>query len=138
MPTDSRRSDIRPCYSVANHCLCLQPHTVFTGADDCAFKAWDVRTLCTTPISYDTNQTESPVCTYRNTKSHEAGVCTLSPSPHVPHILATGSYDERVRLWDLRQPARPLLCAEVGATCVPWLLNYMLLLPAAAHILTAA
>ena len=48
-----------------------------------------------------------------NRRAHEAGVCTISPHPHVSHLLATGSYDEGVRLWDVRSPAKPLQITKV-------------------------
>lgn len=133
-----------------------EPHIVFSGADDCMFKAWDVRVAlrhaavqgsCPTHLSYSSQtqtaagegageadnstslETEvfdedcAPPCIFTNKKTHEAGVCTVSPHPLQPHILATGSYDERVRLWDTRNSSRPLLISEVGlATGSPCLI----------------
>lgn len=56
-----------------------------------------------------------PTCVFSDCKTHGAGVCTISPHPECHlHVLATGSYDERVRLWDTRQPSRPRVTAEVG------------------------
>ena len=60
----------------------------------------------------------SPV--YCNRKTHGAGVCTISPHPRAPHLLATGSYDESVRLWDVRVPDRPLMVAQVAGGSQRW------------------
>ncbi len=45
----------------------------------------------------------------------------VGPAPPLPrlthqhsHLVATGSYDEGVRLWDMRNPAKPLLTAKVS------------------------
>lgn len=46
-------------------------------------------------------------------RTHSAGVCTISPHPSMEHLVATGSYDERVRLWDMRNLQRPVVTAEV-------------------------
>ncbi len=46
-------------------------------------------------------------------KTHAAGVCCIQSSPHQEHIVCTGSYDERARLWDTRNLNRPMLTAEV-------------------------
>lgn len=101
----------------------LQPHMLYTGSDDCAFKAWDLRedpdagpcAESETNSGLTFHVASEPACLHTNRKTHSAGVCTISPHPVHAHILATGSYDERVRLWDLRNPARPLLTSEVRA-----------------------
>lgn len=59
---------------------------VYSGADDCKFRGWDIRT-------------KAPVFT--NT-SHDAGVCSIQSNPLSPFIIATGSYDEKIRIWDSR------------------------------------
>jgi hypothetical protein len=35
----------------------------------------------------------------------------------LPHAVATGSYDDKLRLWDLRQPTRPLLVTQARVSC---------------------
>ena len=67
---------------------------VATGADDAAFKGWDVRSGLDAPV-------------FVNRRAHAAGVTCVAPSPHDAHVIATGSYDDRVRLWDVRNLARP-------------------------------
>jgi diphthamide biosynthesis protein 7 len=53
---------------------------------------------------------------FANRKAHSAGVCCISSHPRRPHVLATGSYDEGVRLWDVRMLQRPLeTCDKVCA-----------------------
>jgi diphthamide biosynthesis protein 7 len=68
--------------------------TVFTGGDDCLFKSWDLRAdlLNSTFTS----------------KKHDAGVCTIASHPLNEHIIATGSYDENIRIWDTRSLKNPL------------------------------
>lgn len=68
------------------------PHTLYSGADDCVFKGWDLRTQTPTFIN----------------KIHGAGVCIVQDNPHEEHTLATGSYDDILRIWDKRSVKRPV------------------------------
>jgi diphthamide biosynthesis protein 7 len=61
------------------------------------FKIWDLRTS-TAVVN----------------KHHEAGVCTVSKHPRKEHILATGSYDENIRIWDTRSLKVPIAIASTG------------------------
>ena len=45
---------------------------------------------------------------------HGAGVCCISWHPELEFLVATGSYDERVRLWDERTMRRPLVETNCG------------------------
>lgn len=80
---------------------CHTPTTMFTGADDAKLKGWDLRAGPAAP-------------TFVNSKVHEAGVCSIQSHPTVEHCLATGSYDEQLRIWDTRTMKRPLSTAHVG------------------------
>jgi len=73
---------------------------LYTGADDCAFKVWDLR--------------DASRATVVNRKTHGAGVTCVSPSPHDDTIIATGSYDDHVRLWDVRALKSPVSELNVG------------------------
>ncbi|CAO3684479.1 unnamed protein product [Umbelopsis vinacea] len=73
---------------------------IYTGADDCLFKGWDMRMGVSAPTF--------------SSKKHDMGVTAIQSSPHVEHILATGSYDERLRIWDTRSMRAPLTEVETG------------------------
>ncbi|ADV19763.1 WD40 repeat domain 85 [Cryptococcus gattii E566] len=75
------------------------PKTVWSGGDDCKLKRWDLR--------------EPSRPTFVN-KNFEAGVTTITPSPHTPNLLAVGSYDENLRFFDARSATKPLLTIPMG------------------------
>ncbi|CAK9785764.1 unnamed protein product [Cutaneotrichosporon oleaginosum] len=74
------------------------PQTLWSGGDDLALKRWDVRA-------------QAP--TFVKRKGFDGGVTTIAHSPHDEHLLAVGSYDAHLRLFDCRAPARPLLELEM-------------------------
>jgi len=73
---------------------------VYSGGDDAQFQAWDIRVP------------ESPGRVFLDKKTHQAGVCCISEIESDPNIILTGSYDERIRLWDWRNSSRPVCTLE--------------------------
>ncbi|XP_022135560.1 diphthine methyltransferase [Momordica charantia] len=71
-----------------------QSHLVYTGSDDCKFSCWDLR--------------DTPSKAFHNTKTHKMGVCCIAKSPSDPYKLLTGSYDEHLRVWDMRSISKPM------------------------------
>ncbi|XP_068642720.1 uncharacterized protein [Aristolochia californica] len=72
-----------------------RPHLLYTGSDDCKFSCWDLR--------------ESPSkVVFQDRKTHKMGVCCITKNPSDSNILLTGSYDEFLRLWDVRSPHKPI------------------------------
>jgi diphthamide biosynthesis protein 7 len=47
-------------------------------------------------------------------KLHGAGVCSAQWSINKQHVLATGSYDGNVRIWDDRNMTKPLSTFDTG------------------------
>ncbi|KAL3132669.1 hypothetical protein ABBQ32_009187 [Trebouxia sp. C0010 RCD-2024] len=86
-----------------------QDKVVYSGADDCMLKGWDLRQPGSAP-------------TFVNRKSHTAGVCCIASSPRQEHCLLTGSYDEHIRMWDSRKLEAPL--AEVSTGGGVWRLKW--------------
>ncbi|GAA6063011.1 hypothetical protein JCM10212_002652 [Sporobolomyces blumeae] len=79
---------------------CWDTNTVWSGGDDLKLKGWDLRTDCEEP-------------TFVN-KRFEGGVTTITSHPLVENLIAVGSYDSQVRLFDRRNPLRPLSTFDVG------------------------
>ena len=61
----------------------------------------------------DEDEEEAQLAMFSN-RTHAAGVCCIAPHPSRAHLVATGSYDERIRLWDMRKATKPLVAAQVG------------------------
>ncbi|MQL90280.1 hypothetical protein Taro_022870 [Colocasia esculenta] len=72
-----------------------QPQLLYTGSDDCRFSCWDLRESPAKPV-------------FQNAKSHKMGVCCIAKSPSNSNMLLTGSYDEFLRVWDVRATSSPL------------------------------
>eukprot|EP00980_Cylindrotheca_fusiformis_P024259 scaffold11680_cov142-Cylindrotheca_fusiformis.AAC.17 len=67
-------------------------NVVMSGGDEGNLKIWDLREGVTSPCHV--------------IKSFEAGVTVISPHPRIDHLVACGSYDETVAIFDLRHVSK--------------------------------
>jgi len=73
---------------------------IYSGGDDLQMKGWDERQGFVRPIFVN--------------KRFDAGVTTIQSHPHIEHVIAVGSYDNKVRLFDTRRPLKALTDVDVG------------------------
>lgn len=79
--------------------------TIYTGSDDGVLAAWDTRT--------EARQADGPMpCIFRNRRTHGAGVTAVVPIDE--YQLLTGSYDDNIRLLDIRNPNRAIRERNIG------------------------
>ncbi|KAG6618953.1 uncharacterized protein IUM83_01503 [Phytophthora cinnamomi] len=88
---------------------CHDPNVLFSGADDAALKGWDLRAGTAAP-------------TFKNSRQYSMGVCSIQFHPHDERLVAVGSYDEQVAVWDHRNMTHPL--AVYGAGGGVWRLKW--------------
>lgn len=115
----------------------FDPHTrnrLISGGDDCVLKLWNItmnddgssknvdssKEMKSTPLSLTLNSAVA--------KKHGAGVTSAQWHPIYPHIFATGSYDEYIRIWDCRQLAKPILEIHAGMLINMLLVYYFFIL----------
>ena len=84
---------------------------VYTGGDDAAFCGWDTR------------DTQNASRVFLDRKTHTAGVCCIVESPKQEGIILTGSYDQKIRVWDNRHTLRPICQAEADTGGGVWRLK---------------
>ncbi|KAH7682865.1 diphthamide biosynthesis protein 7 [Dioscorea alata] len=85
---------------------------LYTGSDDCSFCCWDVR-----------GSTSSNLV-FKNAKSHTMGVCCIALNPANSNMLITGSYDEFLRVWDMRSTSKPVNQRSVSLGGGVWRIKF--------------
>ena len=81
-------------------CDRVNENILYTGADDCLLKMWDLRV-----------GTKRPSIT---SKRHSMGVCSIQSHPKRDHVFCSGSYDESIIVWDNRTMKQPLSEFQTG------------------------
>lgn len=92
-------AEVWTCCFASNKVYNSHPNVVMSGGDDCKMKVWDIR-----------NNTVP----FHTMSDFDAGVTTLSYHPKLEHIFAAGSYDECLRIMDMRKLSEPLTKINVG------------------------
>lgn len=87
------------------------PHLLYSGSDDCSFSCWDLRQNPSNAV-------------FQNKKSHNMGVCCIAQNPLEGNMLLTGSYDEFLRVWDIRSMVKPVNVKSLNLGGGVWRIKY--------------
>jgi len=95
---------------------------LLSGGDDCALHIWDAETMSSHVTPNDCGLSDSsllppfPPPLSSTTKAYSAGVTSGAWHPTLPYLLAAGSYDETVKLWDTRMGlgGKPICTLQAG------------------------
>lgn len=106
----SKFGESLPCWIVAND-IHSNGHRFISGGDDCMMRLWDLRSDSHSPI-------------FKDSKTHQAGVTSAQWHHIHQDLFVTGSYDEFVRLWDIKMMKKPIL--EIPSNGGVWRSKWML------------
>ncbi|RKP04144.1 hypothetical protein CXG81DRAFT_16427 [Caulochytrium protostelioides] len=84
----------------------FQPTVMYSGGDDCRWNVWDTRSPGVVTMAASAK--------LRSSRYHSMGVTAMQSHPTRPNLLAVGSYDEVVGLWDPRSLRAPLTTFQTG------------------------
>lgn len=99
-------------------CLAWDPHTAHSfvvSLEDGTVCGHDIRMVSPASVSGGLGKGSKPLFTIH---AHDKAVCTISYNTAAPHLLATGSTDKMVKLWDIRDNHPSCICSKnpkVGA-----------------------
>ena len=91
------------------------PNLIYSGADDSVLQCWDARAA---------GPASDPLKVFARRGVHEAGVCCVRTHEAGGDHFLTSSYDERIRLWDRRNLARPVVVQEVETGGGVWRMDW--------------
>ncbi|GAA5962055.1 hypothetical protein JCM3765_005505 [Sporobolomyces pararoseus] len=94
---------------------CWETSKVWSGGDDLKLKGWNLPSVSNIEDQEEEEEEEEEemMPTFVN-KRFEGGVTTITSHPLVKNLIAVGSYDSQVRLFDKRNPLKPLTSFDVG------------------------
>lgn len=112
------------CFASNDKSECTE--RILSGGDDCQLKLWDLRLI-------DNDSTNNTAVS--TNRDFDAGVTAVAYHPSKEHMFAVGSYDEQVRLFDIRKMAEPVKTIEVGGGVwrIKWQPSTETMLVAAMH-----
>ena len=94
-------------------------NVIYSGGDDASFQAWDLREASTGGAA--------PARLFLDRTSHGAGVTCitelLGAAGGTDTLIATGSYDNMMRIWDWRNTSKPVLQTSLGMGGGVWRLK---------------
>ncbi|KAH9486927.1 Diphthine methyltransferase [Psilocybe cubensis] len=89
--------DYEPWIAAWNY---FDTNVIYSGGDDLKLKGWDIRQGFAQPAVVN--------------KRFDAGVTSIQSHPHIQHLLAVGSYNNTVQLFDARKLTASVAEVDVG------------------------